>query len=473
MSHEHRSSDASDVTGNLIAVLEADAELVDQGGFTFALAQAHEKLAKYRLAEPQAFVLLLVEVAHLLSSCTGISFEIDKGATRVILDGADLRGDEVRAVFDALFLDSQGLDPEAARRGHARRQLASALNTVLGSPQRGRVELRSVLAGEYELRLRFDVIGEPQITELPTDASSSSLSLVIDEPRPLLTRLTLREPDHLSARRSLLYARCRRASVFVLVDGVRIDQGFALPDVIDPLDICDPSGRRIAHGGWSEARYGHPAQLLFVAHGVVTETLDCKDWRPGFVAVVEAGDLARDLSQAKLLRDDAYTQRVALVKAAHEQIQSLSPTNYDGADESLAAFPLHYTIAATGLSMGFPLVALFIDAPGLVIALAFIVSFVIFEGSDPLARYLHRRIATRGTPALGTLLAANREAENKSGRVELTLRVEVEGKTLPGTTSIKALLDPNGEPQLQEGSRVYLRVDPDNEQRIVLARKSW
>jgi hypothetical protein len=118
----------------LIARLEADAEFVDAGAFTLEIGKAREKLAEYQLADPQRFVLMLVEAAHLLPGCTGISFEISDEITRADFEGVGLGADELRAMFDSLFVDVTDLDPHAAQRvrGHQRLALASPMSNPSG-----------------------------------------------------------------------------------------------------------------------------------------------------------------------------------------------------------------------------------------------------------------------------------------------------------------------------------------------------
>jgi len=473
-----------DVASDLIASLEAGAEFVDRGRFTFALAQAHEKLAKFRLAEPQTFVLLLVEVAHLLPGCTGISFTFKRSGTQVVLAGADLRGDELRSLFDALFLDLDELDSEAGRRGYARRQLASALITALELPQRGRIELCSTIAGERALRLRFDPGVEPALIEAPSSAKVSSLSLVFAD-----------RGSHAGARRGLLRSFARRASIPVSVDRRRIDEGFVPLDLVDGVEIREPSGRRVVCGGWSEGRADAAAELVFVANGVVVESQLMPQWRSGFCAVVEAGDLSRDLSQTKLVRDAAYQQRIALAQSVHDRIESSPPLIYDGPGESAE---VRGVVVATTIYLGLVAVAC-------VVAISFIdvlwdAASMLFEGVGffaarraiylggillgivgPFAmpayvRARHWSAVARGRPAVGTVLSATRTAEHDPW-VTMRLSVEMQDRRRGtfrrlGTTSITAQVGPTDLSLLQERRRVYLRVHPNNDQRIMLARKS-
>src|SRR5690606_27977612 len=150
------------------------------------LAQAHEKLAAYRLPDPDAFLLLLIEVAHLLPECVKIRFGLGRVATHITLVGVALSTAELRTVFDALFLDLDGLDPAVVRRGLARRQLASALNTALGLRECVYVELCSTIAGKHQARLRFRPGAEPELDERPSDASDSSLTFSLRERRSLV-----------------------------------------------------------------------------------------------------------------------------------------------------------------------------------------------------------------------------------------------------------------------------------------------
>src|SRR5690606_30197423 len=179
------------------------------------------------------------------------------------------------------------------------------------------------IAGKHQARLRFRPGAEPELDERPSDASDSSLTFSLRERRSLV------EIGHVHARRALLRSRGSRASTPVYVDGIAIDRA----PVPDAVAVRDHHGRTVAHAGWSDSSVD-AATLIFVANGLIIETQRVSDWLGGFTAVIEAGDLERDLSQLKLVRNQAFAQRVALVRSVHDHLPT-APVRYEGPGEQL------------------------------------------------------------------------------------------------------------------------------------------
>ena len=139
--------------GAMLARLEADAELVDVGRFTVDGNAARGKLARHQLADPNHFVLLLVEAAHLFPGCGGLDFELSdrQRRTTVRFHAVELPSTELRGCFDALFAAEADLEGEAAARLRGRRFLALALNAAM--------KLGVVILGSGTTWLRVDEHG--------------------------------------------------------------------------------------------------------------------------------------------------------------------------------------------------------------------------------------------------------------------------------------------------------------------------
>jgi hypothetical protein len=310
---EADSTPASDVAIALVAQLEAEANFVEAGRFTLDASKAREKLAAYQLAEPERFVLLLVEAAHLLPNCTGIAFTIDSNTTKVIFQGVELRRDELHGCFDAMFIDITGLDPEKAREIRGRQRLALALNTALGLSD-GHVELTSMSAGQGSVHAVFDRDDRVQMHEQPGTCSATAL---VVEVRSRQLRDTQRE---------LLRRDARYATIPVRVDGIRVDVSPSA-DILTPVEIRDAAGQVVGRLGWcaAQARRGSGG-IALVANGVVVETHHAPELPIGSLALVDAGELQRDISQAKFQRDEAFRQRVEAVAASCDALSQPVPT---------------------------------------------------------------------------------------------------------------------------------------------------
>jgi hypothetical protein len=307
------STPAGDVAIALVAQLEAGAAFVDAGSFTLDAHEAREKLAAYQLAEPERLVLLLVEAAHLLPNCTDVTFTIDGSSTKVVFQGVELTHDELRGCFDPMFIDVAGLDPEPARAMRGRQCLALALNTALGLSD-SHVEMTSMRAGGSSVHAVFDGDDRMQTHEEP--GTCLTTALVVD-----VHSRQLRDTQQQLLRRDARYA-----TIPVYVNATRVDVGPSA-DLLAPVEIRDAASQVVGRLGWcaAQARRGSGG-IAFVANGVVVETEQSDELPIGSLALVEAADLQRDLSHAKLQRDAAFRQRVEAVVATCEALSQPVPT---------------------------------------------------------------------------------------------------------------------------------------------------
>ncbi len=117
---------------DLLEVLGAEAgELVSVGRFGIDGEKARDKLRLYQLADPRAWVLLVVE-AVVLAGTTSVRFEFDADDVRIDCEGARLGAAELDNLLAALFV---GIDEQATAaerlRARVRQQLAFAINAAL------------------------------------------------------------------------------------------------------------------------------------------------------------------------------------------------------------------------------------------------------------------------------------------------------------------------------------------------------
>jgi hypothetical protein len=440
--------EASEVATALVRRLEAGAELVDRGRFSLDFARARDKLAEYRQADPNAFVLHLVEAAHLLPGCREIAFTIDARRTRVRLAGARLSASELRSLFDAVFVDLGSLDSESARRELGRQRIALAVDAGSAYLETS-VELRANSTDQREVVVRSDAAGLT-IDEVASEQSASpAISLVFVRRRS--------DGSDRAEQRDLIRDRARYARLPVVVDGRRVDVETPLADVVEPVEVTSSEGTPLGRAGWSPARL-EPATIVLVANGVIVEELPHFEWRDGFVALVDASDLHRDLSLAKLVRDEAFAARVAAVRAAHDRI-----------DFAPAIPVLHARSAPSHLGSGFVLlgmVAIFgwmVEGPGLGFAVFGVAAAMLIW--EALGR--RRDAAARDRALRGVAVIESVTEQPRIHARALALRVSVRDRA-PFVTAIQAEAFSLHTGTLEPGTRVHVRVDPDDPERIWL-----
>jgi hypothetical protein len=454
---ETNSTPASDAASALVTRLEAEAQFVDEGSFTLDPQKAREKLAAYQLAEPERYVLFLVEAAHLLPNCTNVAFTIDSVSTQVVFDGVELRGDELEGCFDALFVDVDGHDPESARRIRARQRLALAINTALGLPD-ARVEMHSTIAGEASVRVAFDAGRRVQTNTLP--GASSTSSLVVE----------LHHVANSELQQTALRDDTRYATVPIQLDGVRIGAGRA--ELCAVIEMRDAEDRVVGQVGWcaAQARLGLGSVML-MANGVTIEMIDHHPGvTTGMVALADASDLARDISQSKLQHDEAFAQRLEAVKLSCRALSRPTPT--------LA--PSLGREEVTRWSMIFALLAVFALAGavfvwrrfgwlamgGLILVLALGLTY---RGISLIQRaHRHRRLQTDGQAGLGHVAGSSLGGLTFTSlrKVWLDMSIERSGQE-PYNASLQTHTDMSTESMFEPGRRFYVRIDPNDRRQVV------
>jgi hypothetical protein len=444
------STPASDVAIDLVAQLEAEAAFVEAGSFTLDASKAREKLAAYQLTEPERFVLLLVEAAHLLPNCTGVAFTIDSSSTKVVFHGAELPGEELHGCFDAMFIDVAGLEPEQARAIRGRQRLALALNTAL-SLSDGNVEMTSMSAGGGSVHAVFDRDGRVQTHEQPGTSLTSAL---VVEVRSRQLRDTQRE---------LLLRDARYATIPVRVDdnSVAADPS---ADILTPVEIRNAAGQVVGRLGWCAAQARRESGgIALVANGVVVETHHAPELPIGSLALVDAGELQRDISQAKFQRDEAFRQRVEAVAASCDALSQPVPT--------LGPRPTEMVVRGVVLLLcGMFMIVLTLDgvgSSGLEPAVAYFLTSSLVTGC--LGIWLLRRgrrrdrVRMHGHAGLGIIKSSSPTGFWRW--TSINMWIERSGQDGYGTTFL-AVVGTDSE-LIQPGRRVYMRVDPNDPNVVV------
>ena len=114
----------------MFAELAAGGEVVDEGEFTLDAAKARDKLRKFRLTNPTAWVLLAVEAASLGDADY---FDLDAGNdTYLDLENLFLDQQELEGLLAAVLVDTGSIeDPAQRRRAECLRLLALAVDAAV------------------------------------------------------------------------------------------------------------------------------------------------------------------------------------------------------------------------------------------------------------------------------------------------------------------------------------------------------
>jgi hypothetical protein len=292
------------VAQRLIDALEQGAALVDDGGFTLDPSKAREKLRAYQLADPHAYLLLMVEAAWIAGQR---DINISCGATSVAeFVGLPLSRSELENVFTSVFASTGELRGEALARARIQQLLGVAANAALSLEPR-QIELECADSRGRLNRMTVDVDGR------------FACEAVCEAP-PGRTRLAFHGRPGTARERlevELIQARCRYASFTVNLYGRQISQGprWALLGV--RTDRIRLDGRPVGLAGIHPEH--EPAKLLLVTRGVLAETITLDGGVRGFVAVVDV-DLRKDLSQQGVLRGEAFDELMRTVARAHRQL---------------------------------------------------------------------------------------------------------------------------------------------------------
>ena len=111
-----------------------------RGGFTIDPEKAREKLRQYQLAEPQRYVLLLVEAAF-SAGAASLEFEVDSDDLIARFGGEVFSYEQLENIYGSLFRGSATeLREEDIGRLRGLQQLAYALNSAMAlNPRYARV----------------------------------------------------------------------------------------------------------------------------------------------------------------------------------------------------------------------------------------------------------------------------------------------------------------------------------------------
>lgn len=309
--HQWAMADSSDPIAEALARLVHDAELVGEGGFSVDGEAARRKLAERQQADPDAWLLLVLEAAEVIGSLRVEIIDLFVGVrVRLIGPGATELAPpaSLEGLFDWMFDEVETLAPVERRRGRARQLFAYAINAASSSgayerrvslyarsPEAGR---KLSMVGLGPLRVQTGRRGEPRLDIDCLDVGNMKRwGLTRPESAMVVARAGYGQwPIHLVGRPLPGQPRLgqRRVEMPLELEGEVI--GFATLLATS----CAP-------------------RLVLVANGVELETEALPGCSLGFYAQV-ADAFTRDLSLGRAVRDARFEAILASVSAAHEQL---------------------------------------------------------------------------------------------------------------------------------------------------------
>lgn len=275
-----------------------------KGQFTIDRQRAREKLSRYQLSDPYAYVLEIVQSA-ILRGATELTFRFDADDMRVQFDGERYTEEELSNLELAV------LEKATTREERARRQLAVALLSVQ-SLEPKLVVVDSWMGARLERRAgQAEKLG-------PSSRSKSGNSIhVRDRWHPKILLEFWRQLRGKGEEQVLLRERCAASRVPILVNRKLISQ-IDWGVTGDTRRAGEVEIKAEGLEGWGGFINGMPAELLVYCDGVRIEKIPLELGPMPFRAVVHGERLSKDLSGGAVLRDQAFQEMMEAVARARK-----------------------------------------------------------------------------------------------------------------------------------------------------------
>ncbi|MCX4242405.1 hypothetical protein [Paraliomyxa miuraensis] len=394
---------------DLLRQLEASGRVDSEGCFTLDRAKAREKLQRFQLADPRAYVLELVQAAA-LKGARRARFDIDSRDMVMEFDGRPFTVEDFDDVYAAALRHS--LEPDLL----ARRQLALGLGSAMAlGPTAIEVESGDGTTGA---RLQLGPRGDDAFEAMQTARVGTRIH--VRERFGLQTLgAFVRNLRGALAEERLLRERCVYATMAIDLEGRWLSGGLRLREA-----VCDEI--KLTHGpttlvcGLRMDGQGVPVVHL-VKDGVWIVSHELPEVRcpVGFVAVVQDHALRKEVSQTDIVRDAAY---VAMTKVL-----------WRGAAHAVAALAYRQGTGAAPVWAEDVLLSLMQHLAELEVN---------WHEDEPTGRMKALRALPLWETTKGqrvSLLQVLAELEAR-GRVVFTLRQPPDGEPLPGTSFILRFL---------------------------------
>lgn len=292
--HPEKSADA------LVAALEAEGELRGEGRFQVDRKEAARKVRDHQLPDPTWYVLELVQAA-VARGATRIAIGVDARGLEFACDGDPFSAAELEGRDEAIFCS------DAAGAGGA--SLAVGLNVAMGLGP----EWVCLSTGDGERGRRLTL--RPGVPETLEEVRIEEVACSHERGFSVKVRLASRMGRFRRARllrkarlpeALLVTERCVHARVSVSLGDRELAAGLSPVGAAWPVAIQGEGFAGV--GAFVEGSSG-AAQVRLVHQGVWLETVELGGLSSGFVAVITAEGLRKDISRIRFHRDAAYEAR--------------------------------------------------------------------------------------------------------------------------------------------------------------------
>ncbi|MCB9756406.1 MAG: hypothetical protein H6713_41330 [Myxococcales bacterium] len=291
----------------LVAALHEEGALDSEGSFTLDSERAREKLRQYQLARPHEYVLLLVQAA-VLRGATKIRFDIDADDVRMNFDGAPFTREDFADLYSAMFVE------RASRAVQARQELALAVNAAMALNPR----YIRVFSGDTTSRVFLELRpSRPDKLDEVKPIVEGTWIHVKQRFRPGLLVQFLRNLRGTIVEELALRERCRYADVEILLDGVRISHGPALPGLVAEARVEGEGVKGVCGLLPPDGDEAPPrARVDILCNGVMLTSHELPELPSRVRAVVDGSHLKKDVSQFDVVKDEVYARMMDAVRAA-------------------------------------------------------------------------------------------------------------------------------------------------------------
>ena len=291
----------------LLAELRAGGRVDSRGAFTLDREKARDKMQRFQLADPRHYLLLLVQAA-VLKGARRIGLAIDADDVRLDHDGDPWSVEDLEQLYNAMF--ARTADPAA----RARRELALGLNAAMAiAPRWLRLESSS---GGHGVQLEMRP-GRPDVFEAVPGRPDGTRLHLRERFTPGQAIEFLQDLRGTLAEEALLRARCRYASIDIVLEGQALAAG---PRVEGALVTVPLEGDALT-GVAGVLPADLPPRVVWVTHGVIVTEGEIRGAPPGVRVVAVAPGLSKDVSQAAFVQDERYE---AAMSAVHASVRALT-----------------------------------------------------------------------------------------------------------------------------------------------------
>ncbi|MFH2005993.1 MAG: hypothetical protein ABI333_05335 [bacterium] len=286
--------------------LRTDGVEHSRGSFSLDREKAREKMRQFQLADPHEYVLELVQAAVLMGA-TRIRFDIDADDMWMRFDGRPFSQEDFDGLYGSLFAR------EHTPQNDARRELALGTNAAMAlNPRYVRAVSGDGKQGAWlELRPgQDDTFGELEEPVLGTEIHVKSRF------RPGLMVQFVQNLKGVLPEEETLRRRCSLSQVAIDLEGKVLSQGLSLPGAVGVVKL---EGEGVTGLAGFDPQRKKGALLTLVKDGVLITRHELKASADGFVAVVDAQALRKDVSQGDIVRDQAYERLLAKLRDAGQR----------------------------------------------------------------------------------------------------------------------------------------------------------